>query len=241
MEKARSVKGPEEVRAMRCALHSCETALAEMERACVPGATEADVWAVLHAENIRRGGEWIETRLLSSGPRTNPWFQECGPRALREGDMLGVDTDLVGPYGMCADISRTWLVGDARPTDEQKRLFGIAREHIAANIEQFAPGVTFRELTFGGHRPPERYMAQRYGCKMHGVGLCDEWPSISYPEDWRPGAFDYALEPGMTMTAEVYIGEVGGREGVKLEDQVLITEDGCENLTRAPFDPRLLG
>jgi Xaa-Pro dipeptidase len=46
--------------------------------------SEDDVWAVLHAENIRRGGEWIETRLLASGPRTNPWFQECGPRTCRK-------------------------------------------------------------------------------------------------------------------------------------------------------------
>jgi Xaa-Pro dipeptidase len=39
-----------------------------------PGMTENDVWAELHKSNIRRGGEWIETRILSSGQRTNPWF-----------------------------------------------------------------------------------------------------------------------------------------------------------------------
>ena len=42
--------------------------------------SENDIWAVLHAENIRRSGEWIETRLLASEPRTNTWFQECGRR-----------------------------------------------------------------------------------------------------------------------------------------------------------------
>ncbi|MGB0847704.1 MAG: hypothetical protein ACPGSM_13320, partial [Thiolinea sp.] len=77
-EKSRSVKGPDEILAMRCASHSCETAMAAMEAACQPGMSENDVWSVLHAENIRRGGEWIETRLLASGPRSNPWFQECG-------------------------------------------------------------------------------------------------------------------------------------------------------------------
>ena len=69
-EKARSVKGPDEIKAMRCASHACETAVRAMEdfaRAQVPegGVTEDDIWAVLHAENIRRGGEWIETRLLA--------------------------------------------------------------------------------------------------------------------------------------------------------------------------------
>ena len=240
-EKARSVKGPDEIRAMRCAMHSCEKALDAMYHGCEPGMTEADVWAILHAENIRRGGEWIETRLLSSGPRTNPWFRECGPRIMRNGDLLAVDTDLVGPYGMCADISRTWLIGDAAPTDEQKRLFGVAHRHIAVNSETIGPGVSFRELTFGGHQLPEAYVEQRYGVKMHGVGLCDEWPAIRYPDDWVPDAFDYVVEPGMALTAEVYVGEVGGREGVKLEDQLVVTENGVENITRAPFDPRLLG
>ena len=76
-ERARSVKGPDEIRAMRCAIHACETAVRAMEdfaRAEVPqgGVSEDEIWAVLHAENIRRGGEWIETRLLTSGQRTNP-------------------------------------------------------------------------------------------------------------------------------------------------------------------------
>ena len=96
-------------------------------------------------------------------------------------------------------------------------------------------------LTFGGHQLPEEFVDRRYGCKMRGVGLCDEWPAIVYPMDWREGAFDYELEPGMVMTAEVYIGAVGGREGIKLEDQVIITEDGFENMTSYPFDERLLG
>ncbi len=75
---------------------------------------------------------------------------------------------------------------------------------------------------------------------MHGVGLCDEWPSIRYPQDWQAGQYDYDLEPGMMLCVEAYVGAVGGREGVKLEDQVLITEDGFENLTHYPWDARLL-
>ena len=103
-ELARVVKGPDEIRAMRCAMHSCEAAVAEMQARMEPGMTENDVWAELHAGNIRRGGEWIETRLLASGPRCNPWFQECGPRIIQQGELLGFDTDLIGTYGMCVDI-----------------------------------------------------------------------------------------------------------------------------------------
>lgn len=73
-ERARSVKGPDEIKAMRCAIHACEASVAAMQAAVQPGMCEAEIWAVLHAENIKRGGEWIETRLLTTGPRTNPWY-----------------------------------------------------------------------------------------------------------------------------------------------------------------------
>ncbi|MGF1501593.1 MAG: dimethylsulfonioproprionate lyase DddP [Paracoccaceae bacterium] len=240
-EKARSVKGPDEIRAMRCALHACERSVAAMEAICAPGRSEDEVWAVLHAENIRRGGEWIETRLLASGPRTNPWFQECGPRVIQPNEIVAFDTDLIGCYGMCSDISRTWWVGDDDPTPEMRRQFRIAHEHIMANIELIAPGVAFRDLVAGGHLLPEEFVPGRYSCKMHGVGLCDEWPSIKYPEDVTPGAFEYALEPGMMLCVEALIQTPGSGFAIKLEDQVLVTETGVENLTRYPFDARLMG
>ena len=83
IEKSRSVKGPDEILAIRCASVACENAVYEMERVArkdIPkgNMSENDVWAVLPAEIIKRVGEWIETRLLALGPRTNPWFQECG-------------------------------------------------------------------------------------------------------------------------------------------------------------------
>lgn len=240
-EKSRVVKTPQEIVAMRCAVHACEASVKAMEEAVRPGLTEDDVWAVLHAENIKRGGEWIETRLLASGQRTNPWFQECGPRVMADGDILGFDTDLVGCYGLCTDISRTWLVGDGQPTQEQIDTYRIAVEHIETNAAMLGPGIPFKELTHSGHMLPERFVPQRYGAKMHGVGLCDEWPLITYPQDWEPGGFDYVTEPGMMLCVEVYLGEPGGTFGIKLEDQVLITEDGHERLSTYPWDKRLMG
>ena len=89
-----------------------EAAMAEMEEATRLGVPKGDmsedaIWAELHKGNIKRGGEWIETRLLSSGPRTNPWFQECGGRIVQNNEIVAFDTDLIGCYGMCIDISRT--------------------------------------------------------------------------------------------------------------------------------------
>ncbi len=245
-EKTRAIKGPDEIKAMRCASHACEAAVAEMERfarQAVPGGgvSEDDIWAVLHAENIRRGGEWIETRLLASGPRTNPWFQECGPRIVQNNEIVAFDTDLIGSYGICVDISRTWWIGDAAPRPDMVAAMRHAREHIDANMAMLRPGVTIPELIAGCHRLEEKYQAQKYGCMMHGVGLCDEWPLVAYPDTAVAGAFDYALEPGMVLCVEALVSEAGSDFSIKLEDQVLITEDGYENLPRYPFDAALRG
>jgi Xaa-Pro aminopeptidase len=235
------VKGPDEILAMRCAIRACEAAVAAMERAAAPGMSEDDIWAVLHAENIRRGGEWIETRLLATGPRTNPWFQECGPRILQPNEILAYDTDLVGAYGMCTDISRTIWVGDAPPRPDMVAAMRHAHEHIMTNMEMLKPGVTIGELVHGGHRLAPEYWRQKYSCKFHGCGLCDEWPMVEYPDGYQQGAWDYALEPGMVLCAEALVSPEGGDFSIKLEDQVLITETGFENLTAHPFDARLMG
>ncbi len=239
-ELARVIKGPDEIKAMRCAIAACEAAMHEMEDAIEAGKSENEIWSVMHAGNIKRGGEWLETRIFSSGPRTNPWFQESGPRIVSDGELVALDTDMVGTYGMCCDISRTWLCGDVEPTAEQKWLYGISHEHIMTNMELLRPGITFSEISEKAHRLPDDCIPNRYGVVMHGVGLCDEYPSIRYREDVAAYGYDGVVEPGMVFCVEVYLGRVGGREGVKLEDQVLITEDGYENLIRYPFAENLL-
>ncbi len=240
-ERARSVKGPDEIRAMRCAIHACEAAMHEMEAAAAPGLSENDIWAHLHAGNIRRGGEWIETRLLASGPRTNPWFQECGPRIVGNNEIVAFDTDLIGAYGICVDISRTWWIGDRAPRPDMIDAMRHAHDHIMQNMEMLRPGIPIAEFVAGGHVLAPQYRRQKYSCKFHGVGLCDEWPHIDYPDKFHPEAWDHALEPGMVLCAEALVSPEDGDFSIKLEDQVLITETGYENLTRYPFDQRLMG
>ena len=160
-EHARSIKNENELNAMRCAIHACEQAMDEMRAVVAPGVSENEVWAALHHGNIRRGGEWIETRILSSGPRTNPWFQECGPRVMEAGDMLAFDTDMVSTYGYCCDVSRSWIVGETKPSAIQKDLYQLAYEHVMTNIDIIKPGMRFADVTAQAHRLPEAYRALR--------------------------------------------------------------------------------
>jgi Xaa-Pro dipeptidase len=239
MECARAVKCKEEIAAMRCAIAACEEALDVMQGKLEPGITEQRLWSYLHAENIARGGEFIETRLLASGPRTNPWYQECSERIIEAGDLVSFDTDLIGAYGMCVDISRTWLCGDVKPTAEQKELYQTAYEQICYNRGILKAGLSFREVAEKAFPLAPDFLPNRYTLLYHGAGLADEYPALFYPEDWSAVGYDGVLEPNMVICVESYIGRVGGKEGVKLEEQLLITENGAETLSTCPYDERL--
>lgn len=239
-EQARAIKSAEEIVLMKASMMVCEAGCSAMQAALIPGITENALWAKLHETNIRLGGEWIETRLLSSGPRTNPWFRECSMRPIEKGDLVSFDTDLIGPYGYCADISRSWICGDQDPTPEQRQLYSMAHEQLEHNISILRPGMTFREVAEASWDIPREYQARRYSCLAHGIGLADEYPTIPYKQDYEIAGYGGIVEPGMALCIESFIGVEGGREGVKLEDQVLVTENAIERISTYPFEERLL-
>nr|MBV9785817.1 aminopeptidase P family protein [Acidisphaera sp.] len=240
-ELARSVKSPDEIACMLQALSVCEAGIYKMQEWLKPGLSEIELWAQFDETNTRLGGEWLECRLLASGGRTNPWFHEANDRLIRAGDLVAFDTDQIGPFGYCADISRTLHCGPGRPTPAQRELYTLACEQIAYNLELVKPGVNVFEFAERSWRIPQRFVEQRYSCLAHGVGLCDEWPSFPHREDIALGrGYDATMVPGMTLCVESYIGEVGGGEGVKLEQQVLVTENGYQLLSTFPLEERLL-
>ncbi len=240
LEHARAVKSDDEIALMSVAIGVCEVGMARMREALEPGMSENELWSILHQTNIAMGGEWIETRLLTSGGRTNPWFQESSDRIIRPGELVSFDTDLIGPFGYCADISRTYFCGPGRPSDEQRRLYRLAWDQIHANIEILKAGISFRELSEKSFKLPERCAPNRYSVVYHGVGMADEYPHCGYLQDFEASCYDGIIESGMTLCVESYIGEVGGAEGVKLEQQVLVTDKGVELLSTYPFEDELL-
>jgi len=241
MENAREIKSDGEIALMRKAIEVCELGMKSMHEAMAPGMTENALWAKLHETNIALGGEWIETRLLSAGQRTNPWFRECSMNVIKEGDMVSFDTDLIGPYGYCADISRSWVCGDVKPTEEQRRLYRTAYEQIQHNTELMKDGISFQEVTEKAWKIPDEFINNRYACIGHGVGLCDEYPSLVHQVDWDNGkGYPGHLRTGMTICIESLIGTQGGKESIKLEEQLLITDTGYEMLSSYPFEESLL-
>ena len=233
LEQARVIKSSDELICMKAAIEVAEIGVTKMRNELKAGMTEDELWSILHKTNIEHGGEWIECRILSSGERTNPWMQESSNKVIQSGEMVAFDTDMVGPYGYCADISRTFVEGH-RFNNKQKQLYKMAMDHINHNARIIKNGVSFREFSENSWKLPEEYYGNRYSCMIHGIGLCDEWPQIKYPTDGgqREGCF----EKNMTITVETYIGKVGGKEGVKLEQQYLVGENNLELMSHHPLE-----
>ena len=236
IERARSIKSVEEVASLTHSLRTCEAAVADMREQIEPGMKESQALALMIKGSVERGGEYPETRLLSSGPRTNPWFQETSERRMENGDMLAFDTDLIGPMGFYNDISRSWVVGDRKPTDAQRRLYELAYLQMQHNVGLLKPGVGFLDYSDQAYQLPDNVVPNRYADVAHGCGLGVEYPFIWYREDEQWGAYDGVFEENMVVCVECYVGELGGHEGVKLEQPVWLSGNGPQLLSEYPLE-----
>jgi Xaa-Pro aminopeptidase len=238
-QRAREVKTSQEILLFRLNGRIVTEALAELEAAVAPGVRELDLLAVLSAGMLRRGAEYLATNSVCSGPNTNPWRAEATDRALGPGDLVYVDTDTVGVEGCFFCVSRTFLCGDVVATAGQRETYRVAHEWLLGMTELVRPGVTCGELAAAAPTIPEKYLAQRYECMIHGVGLEEESPSVCHPQDEQPNP-DRVIERDMTLVVEIYAGEVGGSHGVKLGDEILVTSTGVEILAPYPYAQALL-
>ena len=236
---ARKIKCPEEILAMNLALAAAEDGMTRMRAALRNGIAEQALWALIWQALIEHGGEWLDYRLLASGERTHPWQQEASSRTIRAGDLVVFDCGMVGPFSYGADVSRAFHCGPGRPSDAQKKLYTLAWSEVMHNTQLLRAGTTFRDFIAGRYVQEPGFDDQPYPCAAHGVGMADEWPVILHSPD-HEDHYDGRFEAGMVICVESYVGEIGGIEGVKLEDQVLITESGPIALSRYPFEETLL-
>lgn len=235
LEQARCIKSKEEIAAHQLAMDVCDLGIIRLRDSLRPGLTENQIWSVLQDTNIAHDGEFIDCRLLASGPRTIPWFQESSNRIVAAGEMLAFDTDMVGPMGVLADISRSYVVPGAPATPEQKQLYALAEEQVTFNMSLLHPGLSFHEFSDKSWVVPERFYNNRYMTLVHGVGMCDEWPAILYTGDQRRDGYDGVFRENMVVSVESYLGADDGHEGIKLEQQVLITESGAVPFSSVPM------
>jgi len=240
VEMARAIKSDEEIKCVIASLRATEVAVGKLRDAITPGITENELWSVLHKSIIEQNGDYCETRLLNAGQRSNPWFQETSQNIIGTNELVALDTDVVGCHGYYADFSRTFHAGPDKPTEAQKTLYKVAYEQVHHNMNILKPGLSFREYADMAWNIPEKYYNNRYYLSSHGVGMTGEYPYLYHHGDFPDAGYDGTIESGMTICVESYIGEDGGDCGVKLEEQVLITEEGVELLSKFPFEKALL-
>ncbi|MEI2686158.1 MAG: M24 family metallopeptidase [Cypionkella sp.] len=149
--------------------------------------------------------------------------------------MISFDTDMIGPYGYCADISRSWICGYHPMNPDQRRLYRTALDQIEHNLAPLHPGLSFADFNAQSWRIAARHVDYRYSLALHGVGMADEWPVVPLHVDWSNRVMDGEFAPGMVICVESLIAEAGS-ESIKLETQVLITETGSERLDTFPWE-----
>jgi Xaa-Pro aminopeptidase len=236
---AREVKTPQELLLFEVNAQVGMRMLEAFDHAVGPGVREQDLLAVMTDTLLREGGEYLISRACVSGPNTNPWNLEATDRVVEPGDLVFVDTDAVGVEGYFIDVSRTFLCGEVEASQAQREAYRVAHDWMRAAISELRPGLTMREYAERVPALPEKYRPQRYEVLAHQAGLEDEGPSVAYPEDPQPNG-DRVLKEHSVVCLEAYVGEVGARDGVKLEDQLVLTADGARVLIPYPYCDRLL-
>jgi Xaa-Pro aminopeptidase len=228
IETARAVKDDREVGIFRTAGRLIAEASRDVVALARPGRTELAVAADIDHTIRRMGFERpaFET-IVASGPNSALPHARPGQRVLAAGD--SVVLDFGGVYdGYCVDLTRTVQLGDAGPLF--RRLFAAVDEAQRAAIQAVAPGIPASVVDGAARDVLRRYgLEDAFGHGTgHGLGLeVHEEPRVGKPSAGQP---DVLLEPGMVMTIEpgVYVDGIGG---VRIEDDVLVTRDGCEVLT----------
>ena len=240
VEMARAIKAPGEIECIKASLRATEAAMAAMQAAIQPGLTENELWSVFHQSVIAAGADYVETRLMTAGTHTNPWFQEASGHVIEPNVLIAFDTDVVGVHGYYSDFSRTFHAGPEAPTPRQRELYRYAYEQVQHNVAIIEPGMSFAEYSEKAWDLPAQFEQNRYYLSAHGCGMTGEYPYLYHRRDFGDAGYDGVIEPGMTLCVESYIGAAGEAEGVKLEEQILVTATGTELLSDYPFESALL-
>jgi Xaa-Pro aminopeptidase len=224
VEQYRKIKRPDEIAKLRESCAIADRALARLYDDIRPGLSEKELAAMLALHLVREGSDTKPYGgILISGKRTSLLHGIPSDKKIEKGDFVLVDFG--GQYrGYLADMTRTVVVG--RATDEQKEVYAYERAMVEATLAAIRAGVASKDVFAASTKPIEgtKYFGYHYTGIGHGIGLfVHELPFLS-PRS------DDVLAAGMVMTVEpgIYIPDWGG---VRIEDQLLVTENGYENFT----------
>jgi Xaa-Pro dipeptidase len=227
--RAKEIKTHDEILCLKIANAMTEAALDKALEFMRPGVRECEVLAVAWHTMTAMGSEWTQcSNIVASGPYTAPYRRFTSDRILRNGDPVIIDigASFNGYYG---DLTRTWICGNVKPTEEMKRVHQNCYDALFNAASVIKPGATNAEV-FAQADP---YVLDSLG---HGAGV-NPWeaPYFSPHSKDQP----VVLEENMVFNLEPYAG-VPGIAGFRLENDHIVTKDGVDIYTTYPFDERLV-
>ncbi|GKV68106.1 Xaa-Pro dipeptidase [Sporosarcina sp. NCCP-2716] len=233
IEKLRIVKTPEELVILRQAAKIADDAFTHICGFIKPGMTELEVANELEFFMRRQGAASSSfDTIVASGVRGALPHGVASDKKIQSGELVTMDYGALY-NGYISDITRTVAVGE--PTDQMREIYEITLAAQKLAVEGFKPGMTGKEAdAIARDYITEKGYGEAFGHSTgHGIGLeVHELPGLSFRSDM-------VLESNMTVTAEpgIYLPGVGG---VRIEDDLVITEDGCERLTHSTKELQIL-
>ena len=237
MLEARTIKNQDEIECMRIAASMAEAAFTDIAAAIRPGITECELVGIGMKTLYSLGADETQEFVVASGPRTNPLHIDFTDRQIRPGDLVIVDINGNSYHGYKSCYYRTFCCG--RASEEQKEIYEENRDMIYAGMSAVKAGNTTLDIcekwptsaSYWGYDKWDDVFGYAVG---HGLGISlHEFPVISYPIS---KADPIKLEEGMVMAVETWTGKKGGKHGVRLEEEVVVTKDGYDLLTKFPVD-----
>lgn len=228
----RAVKDEDEIDRLRAAAEGADSAFAQVVTMPFEGRREMDVAADLDRLLREHGHDRVDFTIVGSGPNSASPHHHSAQRAIGLGDALVMDFGGVS-NGYCSDITRTVFVGE--PTQEQRRVYDTVRAAQQAAFDAVRPGVPAQEVDRAARAVISdagygEFFVHRTG---HGIGIEIHEPPYIVEGNEIP------LQTGMTFSDEPGI-YLPGRFGVRIEDQLVVTDDGADRLNHASRDPAIV-
>jgi Xaa-Pro dipeptidase len=238
MDRARTIKTVDELEIMRIAAQNTEVAFAAVADAIRPGVRECDLVGEAIRALYREGVDHTEDCVCMTGQNTNPIGITFTDRPVRPGDIVYMDVDGAAYQGYKTCVYRAFCCGKA--TREQKDLHEEAREMLYKGLSVIKDGVKNHEIMAQWPDSPAYwgYDPDDYGrfeplALAHGIGLTlHDMPFVTRSTQ----EVEEEIKAGMVLAVETYAGQKGGYNGVRLEEMVIVKQDGCEVISKWPID-----
>ena len=236
------IKSPDEIKCMRISSHMAQIAMKRAIESIDLGVRECEILAEAMHSLYSNGMEVPQCSLIvTSGEGTSPLRRFASDRQIKYGDLVFLD--IGGCFnGYFSDFTRTVIYG--KPNEKQKKIYQAVYKVMMTIHEVMKPGNTNVDVTAAVKKvvKEEGFEGFDYlGLIGHSIGL-QGLTSPIIGEKASRGEKTFELQPGMVFSMEpgIFLPDIPGGGGVRLEDTILITEEGNELLTPAPYDENLL-